>query len=89
MAWSASAGVGSVPQSTGTNPAARIAAAQSAAICGLEAMQLFQRSRDEVERTAAALNARPGEMAARALGVRVVLARRWSINFNGRERHLQ
>jgi alanyl-tRNA synthetase len=36
------------------------------AICGLESLNAFQRDRDELARTAAALNARPGELAARA-----------------------
>jgi len=36
------------------------------AICGLESVKTFQRDRDELAHTAAALNARPGELAARA-----------------------
>jgi alanyl-tRNA synthetase len=35
------------------------------AICGLEALKAFQRDRDEIARTAAVLNARPGELASR------------------------
>jgi alanyl-tRNA synthetase len=36
------------------------------AICGLESLRAFQRDRDELSRAAAVLNARPGELAARA-----------------------
>jgi hypothetical protein len=39
IACSASAGVGSTPQSTGTSPATRIAMAQSATIAGLDALR--------------------------------------------------
>ena len=39
------------------------------AICGLESLHLLQRNRDDIERTAAALNVRPAEMAARAAAV--------------------
>ena len=35
------------------------------AICGLESLKAFQRDRDELSHTAAAANARPGELAAR------------------------
>jgi alanyl-tRNA synthetase len=35
------------------------------AICGLEAVKAFQRDRDELAKAAAAINARPGELAAR------------------------
>jgi alanyl-tRNA synthetase len=39
------------------------------AICGLESLKTFQRDRDELSRTAAAVNARPGELAARVAAI--------------------